>query len=122
VIVLEKEHYMKNSTTKYGKWALITGGSAGIGKAIAQELAATGHNLILVARNKEKLTRVATEIEQHHKVKTKTYALDLTLEADVQALFDSTSDRFVAILVANAGLEASGHFTKVSQQDHRKLI
>ena len=113
---------MRNSTTKYGKWALVTGGSAGIGKAMAQKLAAKGHNLILVARNEEKLIRVANEIEQQHKIQIETYALDLTIEENVQELFERTGEKFVGMLVANAGLETSGHFTKVSQHDHRQLI
>ena len=59
-----------------GGWALITGSSDGIGKAYAHELAKSGFDVILMARNQEKLDAVAKEIEDKYKVKTKVVIFD----------------------------------------------
>ena len=65
-----------------GKWALITGASAGIGMALAKELAAGGANLVLTARRQERLEELARELTAKHKIKTSIIAADL---ADVTA-------------------------------------
>ncbi|NBT08197.1 MAG: SDR family NAD(P)-dependent oxidoreductase [Chitinophagia bacterium] len=88
------------------KIILITGASAGFGKAIAEKFAAGGWNLILTARRKEKLDAVATAIEQKYKVKI------LSLIFDVQnkeAVFQQigglpTEWQAIDLLVNNAGL------------------
>src|SRR3979411_18151 len=64
-----------------GKWALITGASAGIGVALAKELAATGTNLVLTARRKQRLEELAASLTERHKIKTLVLAADL-VESD----------------------------------------
>ena len=76
-----------------GGWALVTGyyDVNGIGKAYAHELAKSGFNIILMARNQEKLDKVAKEIEERYNVKTKVVIFDfstLTDEASAQNLKD----------------------------------
>ncbi len=61
-----------------GDWAIITGGTDGIGKAFAEELAHDGLNIFLVSRNAEKLTKVAEELEGKFHIETKTFAADFT--------------------------------------------
>ncbi|MGB6667924.1 MAG: SDR family NAD(P)-dependent oxidoreductase, partial [Candidatus Acidiferrum sp.] len=54
-----------------GKWALVTGASAGIGKALAEELARGGTNLVLTARRRERLEELAQNLAAKHKIQTK---------------------------------------------------
>src|SRR5689334_18045909 len=85
--------------------ALITGASAGIGRAIATELAARGHGLVLVARRKERLAEVAQELAQEHQVRVETIACDLGKAAPRARLASRISELGldVEILVNNAG-------------------
>ena len=85
--------------------ALITGASSGIGKELAVALAARGHELILVARRKDRLASLAKEITATHSSKVTVYAMDLSkpgagVELEKKVLSDGHS---VDILVNNAG-------------------
>src|SRR5260221_4354933 len=60
-----------------GKWALVTGASAGIGVALARELAAGATNLVLTARRKERLEALARELSSAHKIRVEIFAADL---------------------------------------------
>ena len=66
------------SSKKYGPWAVIAGGSEGIGACIARQLAKSGINLILVARKVEPLETVAASIRSETSVEVRILALDLT--------------------------------------------
>ena len=65
--------------------ALVTGASAGIGSEIAKLLAARGHNLVLVARRKERLDALADELSEEHGVRAETIACDLGKAAPREA-------------------------------------
>jgi short-subunit dehydrogenase len=60
-----------------GKWALVTGASAGIGMALAEGLAAGGTHLVLTARRKERLDELARTLTAKHKVNSEVFAADL---------------------------------------------
>jgi short-subunit dehydrogenase len=60
-----------------GKWALVTGASAGIGLALARELATGGTHLVLTARRKDRLEELAKELRDVHGVMTEILAADL---------------------------------------------
>src|SRR5258708_16203345 len=61
-----------------GKWALVTGASAGIGVALAEELAAGGTHLVLTSRRKERLDELARTLTPKHKMKIEGFAAGLT--------------------------------------------
>jgi short-subunit dehydrogenase len=92
--------------------ALVTGASAGIGGAIAHELAARGHGLVLVARRKERLDALADELHDEHGVRTETIACDLTEEAPRAQLAGQIEELGldVEILINNAGFATGGAF------------
>ena len=60
-----------------GRTALVTGASAGIGKSFCEQLAAKGMNIVMVARNAEKLKSVAEEIRARHGVEVRAISADL---------------------------------------------
>jgi short-subunit dehydrogenase len=101
-----------------GKWALVTGASAGIGAEIARQLAASGANLILTARRAERLSQLAKELAGRHQVQTEVCAADLTKPQAPGELFRFTQDKalLVEVLINNAGFGAYGEFHKVDAQ------
>lgn len=85
--------------------ALVTGGSAGIGLAFARRLAGEGYALVLVARNPERLEKVAADIAETHATGVDVLVADLTDRADLQRVADRLTDPThpVDLLVNNAG-------------------
>ena len=96
---------------KYGPWALIAGGSEGIGKSFAIELAAQGIHLVLVARNVAPLSETAEFIRGKFQVQVQTAALDLTA-ADLEHRVDALcAGKDVGMLIYNAGaVHGAGFF------------
>ncbi len=98
-----------------GKWALITGASAGIGTALARELAAGGTHLVLTARRRDRLVGLAAELSAKHNIRTLVCVADLAQPAGPQQIFSFTEEKGVTIdlLCNNAGFGAYGEFSKV---------
>src|SRR5882757_3244318 len=98
-----------------GKWALITGASAGIGVALAEELAAGGSNLVLTARRKERLEELAQRLGAKHKIKTVVFVADLTEPEAPEKICNFTSSQGIEIdlLINNAGFGAFGELPSV---------
>lgn len=94
------------------EWALITGGSAGIGLDLAKVFAANKFNLILVARNEARLKQVAEELGAQHGVETKILVSDLSLPNAPQEIFDAFRDIPISVLINNAGFGWRGAFAE----------
>jgi uncharacterized protein len=92
--------------------ALITGASAGIGASIARELATRGHNVVLVARRKQRLEELATELEASHGIRAHTISCDLGKPAARGRLPGQIAKLGVdvEILINNAGFATNGPF------------
>jgi short-subunit dehydrogenase len=106
------------------EYALITGASKGIGKAIATDLAARGFNVLLVARSEELLRQEAVRITALHPVKADYLALDLSTAKAPQNVYDwcRAKGYTVQALVNNAGYGLSGPFEKYSADDHVNMM
>jgi hypothetical protein len=96
--------------------ALITGASSGIGKDIAIELSKRGYELILVARNEEKLEEVKSQIS----TKVEIIPLDVSIKENCEQLHEKVG--YVDILVNNAGFGVFGKFSQTSLEREIQLI
>ncbi len=101
-----------------GKVALVTGGSKGIGKAVAHGLAEEGVKVAICARNQGELDTAAATIAKATGGEVFGVAGDLTREADVQKIVAATVDRFkrIDILVNNAGAAPGGLLLDVTEE------
>lgn len=88
--------------------ALITGASSGIGRDIARELSKNGYDLILVARNIEKLNEVKSQLKTNIEV----VSMDISNVENCKKLHEKYKD--ISLLVNNAGFGDCGYFTKTS--------
>ncbi len=107
---------------KYGKWALITGASAGIGKSYAEEFASQGLNLILVARREQELEKLAADLSKKNKVEIKTVSIDLSRDNFLEELLEKTDNQQIDILVNNAGFGTSGNFHEIDSSKEEMMI
>ena len=109
---------MSDSAQWKGKWALVTGGSAGIGKAFAEELAAHGVNLVLTARRRDRLDELARTLGAQHRLQVELIAADLADPRAPEEIFAFTSQKGIEIglLINNAGFGAYGEFHKLDSQ------
>src|SRR5690242_4367915 len=88
---------------RYGRWAVIAGASEGVGASLADQLAARGLDLVLIARNQALLDEVAAGVRQRHHVDARAVPLDLTVPDISERVADATDGLEVGLVVYNAG-------------------
>ncbi len=106
------------------KTALITGASSGIGYELSKLFAREGYNLVLVARNKQKLEKSADELKEKFGVYVKSISKDLSVAASPKEIFDELQKESVHIdvLVNNTGFGVYGHFSETDLEKEMKMI
>ena len=113
-----------NSLNRYGKTALVTGASSGIGKSYARAIAREGLNLVLVARRKELLDELADELTQAHGIEVLTIAQDLSEADAADRVYEAVqaAGLEIDVLVNNAGYGTHGVFDKLELERELSMI
>jgi len=106
------------------KTALITGASFGIGYELAKIFANEKYDLVLVARNRERLNEIESELKRHNNIRIKTMVKDLANSSSPQEIFDELKyDKIeVDVLINNAGFGLLGSFTELSLKEQLDMI
>lgn len=103
--------------------AIITGGSKGLGLAMASGLASAGANLVLVSRNETELTQAAEQIQRQSGVEVLTVPADVTKPDEISHVVNQAIDRFdhIDILVNNAGINIRGTIDELTLEDFQHV-
>jgi len=101
---------------RFGPWALVTGASSGIGKEFARQIAASGINIVLVARREDLLKEVGVEFSKRYGAKHRVVVLDVSREDFIGQLASATDDLDIGLVVSNAGTGNPGEFLKLDRQ------
>jgi short-subunit dehydrogenase len=109
-------------TTRYGRWALVAGASAGLGAAFAAEAASLGFDVVLLARRDRELRETASRISDLHGVETRVIVADLA-DPEIGRVVERATERLdIGVLVYNAAAEPEGRFLDVPLEEHRLNI
>ena len=104
--------------------ALITGASSGIGLSFARELACRGYDLVLVARRRDRLESIATELQRQYPIQCRVETVDLSRSEEIEPLVQRLeSDGIpVEVLINNAGYGLSGAFLSRTWKEHEDFL
>ena len=106
----------------YGPWALVTGASSGIGEEFARQAAASGINVVLVARRENRLEEVAAELTTRYDVQARAVAADLSRDGSLDAITGATSDLDIGLVISNAGTGNPGPFISLPRERLREIV
>ena len=109
-------------SVRYGPWALITGGSEGLGAEFARQVARRGLNVVLVARRADVLATFCAELRRQCSAEVRTIQLDLAAPGAASALCRRVSDLDVGLLVCSAASSPLGDYLDLSAEDHARLL
>jgi NAD(P)-dependent dehydrogenase (short-subunit alcohol dehydrogenase family) len=103
--------------------AIVTGGSKGLGKAMAAGLASAGVKVALVSRNLAEAEAAAEEIACDHQVESMAFEADVTDQPAIEQLVDTVVGRWgrIDILINNAGINIRGPIDELSLQEFRRV-
>jgi 3-oxoacyl-[acyl-carrier protein] reductase len=106
------------------KVALVAASSQGLGRAVAEELAAEGASLVLCARDAQTLDQTATAIAERSNTRVLAVPADVTITDDIKRLVDAGIERFgrIDILVTNAGGPPAGRFEQLTPEQWEQAI
>lgn len=106
----------------YGSWAVVTGASDGLGKEFANQLAASGFNLVLVARRIDVLQRIATDLMARHRIQVECIGADLGNDAGVASVISKTQGMSIGLLVASAGFGSAGPLLDLDIHSEKSMV
>ena len=108
--------------SRYGEWALVAGASEGLGAAFAEQLAARGMNVLLVARREPELAELAKRLAKAYRVETRWLALDLADNERAGKIKAACESIPPGLLVYNAALIPAGPFVELEQDTLERLV
>jgi short-subunit dehydrogenase len=108
--------------SKFGPWAIVTGASSGLGKEFSHELAAMGINVVLIARDQERLTKLANNLGKRYAIETKVIAVDLCNAASLDIISKRTRFLDIGLLISNAGDASLGAFIRNSNEKLKSML
>ena len=105
------------------KTAIVTGGSKGLGLAMAEGLASAGANLVIISRNEKEGKAAAEKIVKEYKTKAIAISATETSEEEMQKAVETTIKEFgvIDILINNAGINIRGPIDELSYEDFKKV-
>ena len=105
------------------KTAIVTGGSKGLGLAMAEGLASAGANLVIISRNQKEAQAAAEKIIAEYKTKAIAISATVTSEEEIQKAVATTIKEFgsINILINNAGINIRGPIDELSYEDFKKV-
>jgi len=106
------------------KVALVAAGSRGLGRAVAEELAAEGASLVLCAREAQTLAETTAAIADSSNAHVLAVPADVTVTDDIKRVVDAGNERFgrIDILVTNAGGPPAGRFDQLTREQWERAI
>ena len=108
----------------HGKSAIITGGSKGLGYAMAEGLASAGANVMLVSRNEEEAARAAGELVQQYGILATSFRADVTHEDQTLAMAKEANKTFgkIDVLINSAGINIRGPIDELSLDEFTQVM
>ncbi|HXS38432.1 MAG TPA: SDR family NAD(P)-dependent oxidoreductase [Flavipsychrobacter sp.] len=115
---------MKNiiDKNKFGPWAIITGASSGIGKEFAHQLAASGFNLVLVARRHLLLEDIGKQLARQCNIEYRIVEADLAEESAIEKIKEATISLNIGLLISNAGTGKPGKFLSFEEKQQKQFV
>jgi hypothetical protein len=107
---------------RYGPWAVIAGGSEGLGAAFATTLAKEGLNVVLIARRKEPLDALSEDLRRRFEIEVRSMQADLSGPESAEEIYAATSDLSVGLFIYNAVLSNTGAFLSYTEEKHLQLL
>lgn len=107
---------------RFGPWALITGASSGIGREFARQIAASGINIVIVARRETLLHQVGAELSKIYGIEHRVVVADLSEEGFIGRLAAATDGLDIGLVVSNAGTANPGEFLKLDRRELVRLL
>ncbi|MEH6344801.1 MAG: SDR family NAD(P)-dependent oxidoreductase [Bermanella sp.] len=113
---------IKNFKQQYGQWAVVIGGTSGIGESLSDLIAQQGINIILVARQKSVLVSKANDLSHRFSVEVKTIQADLSDANDITKVIEQTQELDVGLFIPCAGLETHGALIDIPLEEELRLL
>jgi len=121
---IQRSGFVARMFSLEGHTALITGGTRGIGRGVADEVAAAGANIVIVGTKQEAAGHAAEEIRAAHGVKTAAYACDVADADQVREAFERCAKEFILpdLLLNNAGITIHKEALEVTDEEWRRVM